>query len=119
MSAPALPGLGHVVALAAQKKAEKVRKVRAPRFSDAEWKRLEGQALRLLSLESTLVRKRSMSPHEFVRVASMAIVELLEELPADGRPPEVWKLLKEFTRYLREHGARNAPASRKERAHAS
>ena len=63
------------------------RKVRAPRFSNAEWKRLEAQLFKVYSPTLNGVgRRKTMNAHEFVREASMHLVKLLEETPKGDKP---------------------------------
>jgi len=65
---------------------ENIRKVRAPRFSDAEWRRLEAQLFKVRSPKHTPFKPRLMTAHEFVWAAAMRAVHLLEEVPKGDKP---------------------------------
>ncbi|HLK99554.1 MAG TPA: DNA N-6-adenine-methyltransferase [Myxococcaceae bacterium] len=69
------------------------RKVRAPRFSDAEWERLERQAFKVRSPKSQLGRPREVTAHEFVWLATMRAVHLLEEVPRGDKPFTIEEVL--------------------------
>lgn len=62
------------------------RKVRAPRFSDAEWERVDREMLKVRSTLAGIGRPRMMTAHEFVWTVVMRTVELLEEVPKGDRP---------------------------------
>lgn len=89
------------------------RKVRAPRFSDAEWERVTLQARRVASPTSTLSRRRTMTAHEFVREATMRVCRLLEDTPSDGKPlelPDVFAALARPSVYAAQGQRRVTPA---------
>jgi phage N-6-adenine-methyltransferase len=70
------------------------RRVRAPRFSDAEWARLERQVDRVFSSTlNALGRRRLMTAHEFVRESAMRAVRILEEIPRGDRAVELHEVL--------------------------
>lgn len=76
-----------------------VRKVRSPRFTAGEWEQVQRQAARLVSQEVDTtwrhLARKQMTAHEFVRVASMALVKLLEALPHGDHPPRLFDVLQD------------------------
>lgn len=65
---------------------EHIRRVRAPRFSDDDWGRLERQLYKVRSPKHTPFKPHLMTAHELVWLATMRVVELLEGTPKGDKP---------------------------------